>query len=344
MRGADFPSPSPNAKRVACLSPYLFPPFPHAANSAPDIATAYAEADLACKQMSGVARTTTLCAIASATTTTKTSATKTRRTRAAKKKTKDLRSVVTQWRTEGVPLKNLPMEYLARLEGVDYVKRSSVTAVGKTLKEADETNVQNELRDRMLADALREETGARTDDEAANDLLAVAAAVVMVADGLLDEGHNVVTPHSWPAPTSFAGKPRTENTAAKDISSYVHSLVHRSEGINEGEFGTGFNNSRFWIRSAGNQPVFPHVLEFARDIAEAVDSERAKEAVDAMGEEWSPLAFGKLCEQTIKSHGRKLKQARASSEPLLTFCERVQGYEMACIVEYCVEQAGGSLK
>ncbi|GLI71328.1 hypothetical protein VaNZ11_016449 [Volvox africanus] len=89
-----------------------------------------------------------------------------------------------------------------------------------------------------------------TDAVAADHFARVVAGLLYVACGGLDQAHNLVTPLCWGAPTPYAGKPITGSPAAQDAS-YVHALLHRSEGLNDGEFGSGFSNANY---SAADKP------------------------------------------------------------------------------------------
>ncbi|GLC43029.1 hypothetical protein PLESTM_001415000 [Pleodorina starrii] len=82
------------------------------------------------------------------------------------------------------------------------------------------------------------------DPQAAEHFARVVAGLLYVACGGLDQAHNLVTPLCWGAPTPYGGKPIPGSPAAQDAS-YVHALVHRAEGLHDGEFGTGFSNANY---------------------------------------------------------------------------------------------------
>ena len=64
-----------------------------------------------------------------------------------------------------------------------------------------------------------------------------------------------------------------------DLAAYWHGMVHRREG--------DFENARYWMRRAGEQPVFPEMQGRASD-ASLHMSRQAK---------WDPFLFIHLCEQ-----------------------------------------------
>merc|ERR1712014_351095 len=106
--------------------------------------------------------------------------------------------------------------------------------------------------------------------------------------GAVDEAHNLVTPHSWASPTTFGGQPKLSSTSRQDAN-YCHVIVHRLEGENPGEFGTGFNNSGYWMGKAfagDDHPIFPKLLEAAKESAKSCHE--AKAFVRALGARWNP--------------------------------------------------------
>jgi hypothetical protein len=54
----------------------------------------------------------------------------------------------------------------------------------------------------------------------------VLLGLLYLACGGLDEAHALVTPHSWPSSTSFAGAPIRNSPVAKQAT-YAHAMVHR---------------------------------------------------------------------------------------------------------------------
>merc|ERR1719245_952393 len=122
-------------------------------------------------------------------------------------------------RAKGVPLPNKVMEYTSRL------RRSSLTECGLDGLECGSDPPEQLVR------AIRK---AGVDEDRAE----VGAAILCLMLGGVDEAHNLVTPHSWPSPTSFGGPPKPGSTACREAL-YCHMIVHRMEGSNIGEFGMG---------------------------------------------------------------------------------------------------------
>lgn len=113
--------------------------------------------------------------------------------------------------------------------------------------------------------SLPEQSGFPGPNEECRQFGLVAMALLFLGHGLTDEAHDLVTPLSWPEDTHFGYGPSIYSyvtPAAQSYATYVHSLVHRREGFNVGEFGmAGFSNANYWSNVMLESPGFyslPH--------------------------------------------------------------------------------------
>jgi len=206
------------------------------------------------------------------------------------------------------PLQNLPMEYVSR------PKRSPLQRCGLPAVEAAEEPAGEFVR------ALR--AGGLKEDQAE-----VGAAILCLMMGGVDEAHNLVTPHSWSAPTPFGGPPKPRSTARTEAT-YCHMLIHRMEGTNIGEFGTGFNNSGFWMGNAfasGGHAIFPALRAAAEEVVG--DCADAKRMLRVMGPNWDPRAFNRLCQDALEFEDPEA----------LAFCEAVHGRELRLLFDHVTD-------
>ncbi|PNW74197.1 hypothetical protein CHLRE_13g589100v5 [Chlamydomonas reinhardtii] len=171
------------------------------------------------------------------------------------------------------------------------------------------------------------------DPLAADHWARVVAGLLYVGCGGLDHAHNLVTPLCWGAATAYGGRPIEGSPAAHDAA-YVHALIHRSEGVHDGEFGSGFSNANFWYKAAGPHPIHPAVLEAmkrhaaAADAADkAADRERLRTLVANHGNAFSTSRWVAVCGEAARSGGR--------DPALVRFVERVVGDEWRALLEHC---------
>lgn len=150
--------------------------------------------------------------------------------------------------------------------------------------------------------------------------------------GGLDEAHNLITPHTWAAPTTFAGPPKLQSTMSRDAK-YCHVIVHRMEGENLGEFGSGFNNSGYWMGQAfyfssgtSEHPIFPALRRDAEEFAE--DASDARRLLRNMGPKWEPKLFNNFCEDALLHEDPELME----------FCKKVQTRELQLLYEHIMTQ------
>ena len=162
------------------------------------------------------------------------------------------------------------------------------------------------------------------------DSAEVAAACLCLMLGGLDEAHNLITPHSWGAATTFGGPPKLQSTRSREAS-YCHVIVHRMEGENLGEFGSGFNNSKYWMGQAfyfssglDQHPIFPELRKDAESFVG--DCHDARCLLRTMGPIWEPKLFNRSCEDVL-----------LTEDPgLMEFCKKVQARELQLLYKHLV--------
>lgn len=212
----------------------------------------------------------------------------------------------------GVPLRNQTMEYKAE------PMRSPLASCGIEALGSGPKAIE------LLVKGLE----SRVDQDSAE----VAAAVLCLMLGGLDEAHNLITPHTWAAPTTFAGPPKLQSTMSRDAK-YCHVIVHRMEGENLGEFGSGFNNSGYWMGQAfyfssgtSEHPIFPALRRDAEEFAE--DASDARRLLRNMGPKWEPKLFNNFCEDALLHEDPELME----------FCKKVQTRELQLLYEHIMTQ------
>mmetsp|Transcript_19778 Transcript_19778/g.54941 ORF Transcript_19778/g.54941 Transcript_19778/m.54941 type:complete len:225 (+) Transcript_19778:101-775(+) len=155
----------------------------------------------------------------------------------------------------------------------------------------------------------------------------VCSLCYLAFDGV-DEAHNLVTPLSWGGYTEFSGPPVSSSAAAPEAR-YVHALVHRREGSNPGEFGTGWNNSGYWTSQTGTHPVMDPLRDIALSIAKGNAS--LEEHMEGHTPQWNPKQFLGLCSKAAESDDALVR----------SFCEQVQFHEWKLLVEFCLSEMQG---
>jgi len=207
----------------------------------------------------------------------------------------------------GVPVRDQVMEYTSAPMRTP-LEQLAIPAIGE----------------RNAVKALVDELMTITDDA---DRAEVGAATLCLMVGGVDEAHNLVTPHSWPAPTTFGGPPKHNSTMSKEAA-YCHVIVHRMEGTNYGEFGTGYNNSSYWIGNAfgsGKHAIFPELRKAAEELSSSCSD--ARSTLRAMGPDWKPVTFNRLCEEALDSEDKEL----------LDYCAAVQAKELELLYRHIVK-------
>ncbi|EFJ48918.1 hypothetical protein VOLCADRAFT_117381 [Volvox carteri f. nagariensis] len=166
---------------------------------------------------------------------------------------------------------------------------------------------------------------------AAEHYARVVAGLLYVACGGLDQAHNLVTPLCWGSPTPYGGPPVPGSPAAQDAA-YVHALVHRAEGLHDGEFGTGFSNANYSMRR------------------HAAGDEHLEKLAASHGDTFSPAKWVAVCSQAAAAGaGRQLGQSGVSwrhhnpqqpqKQPATAaWCEDVMAEEWRALLEHCYSQ------
>eukprot|EP00929_Paragymnodinium_shiwhaense_P004522 TRINITY_DN105518_c0_g1_i1.p1 TRINITY_DN105518_c0_g1~~TRINITY_DN105518_c0_g1_i1.p1 ORF type:complete len:342 (-),score=92.55 TRINITY_DN105518_c0_g1_i1:46-1071(-) len=154
----------------------------------------------------------------------------------------------------------------------------------------------------------------------------VAAAAVCLLLGGVDDAHNLVTPHCQLTPTVYGGLP-IYKTEVVGEASYCNAIVHRMEGEQNSEYGTGFYQSTRWLpKGIGDKlngfPTFSDLLAYAQSLT--ADHPEARSFIQKMGPNWDPYAFIKLCEDTLL----------LEDEELMRFCSLVQAKELRLLFDY----------
>ena len=112
---------------------------------------------------------------------------------------------------------------------------------------------------------------------------------------------------------------------------YCHIIIHRMEGENLGEFGSGFNNSRYWLGQAfsygqSEHPIFPQLRQDAEQLVGSCHD--GKVLLRNMGPKWEPSLFNKLCEDALLTEDPEV----------LEFCKAVQTRELQLLFEHTMTQ------
>lgn len=192
------------------------------------------------------------------------------------------------------------------------------------------------------------------DNGDARHFLLVAIALVLIGNGYTDEAHCLVAPLSYPQELSFGYDPSRNSVyssvseEARAYASYVHSLVHRREGPNIGEFQqTGFENARYWssivIRSPGvdslpGVELREAILKLAETCSRSQSVKEwiachklaAKDPTDETYFEARPLH--ELCETVLHQGG--------SDVALKDFCQQAVELEVRILLTRALQKSG----
>ncbi|ETO21961.1 hypothetical protein RFI_15243 [Reticulomyxa filosa] len=145
-----------------------------------------------------------------------------------------------------------------------------------------------------------------------------------------------VTPLSWPSSTSFGGDPiKNVDRNVGNLACYAHALVHRREGQNVGEFGTGWNNSLYWFSNTnGIEEVGNDLQNMTVKIYNSEEkfgkNELLKNFVDSLtkSKKWDHSKFVHLCENAVKN----------KNDTNMQFCQQLINQEWKMLVDYTYRQ------
>ena len=186
-----------------------------------------------------------------------------------------------------------------------------------------------------------------TPDQQQNAALSVA--LVLLGHGYTDECHDLVTPLSWGDDTPFGGPSLRSSASASVIASasYVHSLVHRREAHNVGEYGmVGFANANYWSnaahRSSGagtlpygemRQAILEASEQFGQEAKDWCQERILQEGGDD-SEYWESRALHELCDKV--SQGSSI---HSDDTDLRAFAEAACAVELRVLLRHCLEGA-----
>ena len=180
----------------------------------------------------------------------------------------------------------------------------------------------------------------------------VAIALVLLGNGYTDEAHALVAPLSYPQELPFGYDPSgnaysSVSEDARSYASYAHSLVHRREGPNVGEFRlTGFANARYWssivlcspgAESLPGNEIRDAILKLASEtfshsptVQQWIAQHFATQPVDESYFEARPLH--ELCEMVLQQNG--------SDKELSSFCQQATEREARILLAHALQKAG----
>jgi len=174
-----------------------------------------------------------------------------------------------------------------------------------------------------------------------SDYAKVAVGLLLLGGGGTDECHDLVTPLSWPEETHFGYEPPVSNSVASWEASYAHSLVHRREGPNVGEFGMiGWSNANYWSnasssRNKGNDKTLDEIRDRVLKLAsgnKAAENWCKEHGID---QRWEPKALHQLCAQA--SYGK-------GNNSLGQFASDACVSELRVLIVHCLSKAGFSVE
>ena len=177
----------------------------------------------------------------------------------------------------------------------------------------------------------------------------IALALLCLGHGYVDECHNLVTPMSWPDDIHFANGPSIYHQVSpnvKVLATYTHSLVHRREAFNVGEFGmVGFANANYWSNAVRQQEVatsfLPHeklqsaILQLVTSSEVFSNSSQVQSwcqrHISTTKDYFDSTAVHELCAQVLRDQ-------EGVDETFRTFAEQVAATEVRILLESALEK------
>jgi len=188
----------------------------------------------------------------------------------------------------------------------------------------------------------------------------LSLALLCLGNHYPSQAHNLVTPLSWSEDTYFGFDSSAHyfHKASTDVlaaASYTHSLVHRYECLEYGEYGlTGYSNANFWTKAAlqYNQRyilassntdtntlplafIQRQILNCSKENSEV--AEKWCQVHASKDSSWDPRALHQLCAEIVQQQEQDQQQ---QVHPLHTFAQDAATVELKTLLLHCLDQAG----
>ena len=195
----------------------------------------------------------------------------------------------------------------------------------------------------------------------------LSLACILLGHGFADEAHDLVTPLSWPEDTYFGyvAKPSsTYHSTSVDViafASYIHSLIHRYEGFEIGEYGMmGYANSKYWMNSAlsSSSSSSKQLKELLHDTQQSISVHMEThygtnkdiqawyhDNIDVSSDtNWDPKVMIQLCQNVQKKALNTNQNKDANSIISLSqFSKECCEIELRLLLKHCLKHAGYTL-